>query len=210
MNIGLGLGAFVEICSILGEDSIATLDTLKKLNIETVEALKDYPDLEAALKKHPMKYITRKNLLDGVSVLREKYPPKITQRKPQAAPSSAAAEGAAEFSASERPGDGPEMDLATRHLLADCAAANDFDAVIRMVEADPRQVNAARPGGKSGWTLLHQAASYGNYDGVKKLLELKADPSLRSKDDSTAAALAEEYGQTKIAELIHRAEKEQR
>jgi uncharacterized protein len=54
----------------------------------------------------------------------------------------------------------------------------------------------------SGWTLLHQAAYFGEFDAVKRLMTLGADPSIKGKDGKTAAEVAMERDHKSLHNFI--------
>jgi hypothetical protein len=66
-------------------------------------------------------------------------------------------------------------EAALRGRLADAARSHDWPAVLALLADRPGLVNACRPGGKSLYAPLHQAASGGAQPGViERLLELGA------------------------------------
>jgi hypothetical protein len=68
-----------------------------------------------------------------------------------------------------------------RQRLADCAKRYDWPGVFAVLDAEPGLVNAARPGGRSWYAPLHQAAHAGTAaDVVGRLVELGAWRGLRN------------------------------
>lgn len=68
-----------------------------------------------------------------------------------------------------------------RQQLADCAKQYDWPGVFAVLEAAPGLVNSARPGGKSWYAPLHQAAHTGAVvDVVERLVQLGAWRGLRN------------------------------
>lgn len=71
--------------------------------------------------------------------------------------------------------------------------------MVSLLVAQDAEVNVAQHG---GWTPLHQAASHGDMQMVKFLLESGADPSLESDDGRTAADMARENKFGQVAGLL--------
>ena len=74
--------------------------------------------------------------------------------------------------------------------------------MVSLLVAQDADVNVAQHG---GWTPLHQAASHGDEQMVKFLLESGADPSLESDDGRTAADMARENKFGQVAGLLEEA-----
>ena len=60
--------------------------------------------------------------------------------------------------------------------------------------------------GPSGLNTLHSLALGGSLAGVKVLLELGADPHMKTNSGKTARALAEQMGWQRVAEVLGAAE----
>lgn len=209
------------MCYIRGADSDHLQDIFAHLSITTLEEVRDRADITEELKPFNIRYVVRHNLLAGIAVMRDRYPP---QKAPQhrlsnvsgisaisnisdvAGPIVSTASMSSSFSNVPTEHGKPVMDARSRHHLADLAADGEFEEVIKIVEADPRVVNLCRPGGKGKWTLLHQAASYGNDEAIKSLLGFGADPRLKNSSGHTAADVAEEFEQDACTELLRAAE----
>ena len=70
---------------------------------------------------------------------------------------------------------------------------------VRLLVAYGAQLNVAQRG---GWTPLHQAADHGHQEMVEFLLEVGADPSLKSADGRTPREMAAEKGFDQTAALL--------
>jgi hypothetical protein len=78
-----------------------------------------------------------------------------------------------------------------RGALANSARAGDWDSVFALLHQTPTWVNAARPGGTSGFTPLHQAAYLGAPDAVVcRLLEMGAWRILRAANGELPVDIA--------------------
>lgn len=87
--------------------------------------------------------------------------------------------------------------IAAGHRLADAARDGDWPAVMRILDQSPESVsiNRWRPGGKSWFTVLHQAAWHGAPTSViAELIERGAWTSLRDAKGRTPRHVAEEVG----------------
>lgn len=87
-----------------------------------------------------------------------------------------------------------------RQQLADRAKASDWSGVLAILTAYPTLVNATRPGGRSLYATLHQAA----YDGapvevVHQLLARGAWRTLRTARGERSSDIAERRGHTHLA-----------
>lgn len=226
-----GVVDFFEMCYIRGADSDHLQDIFAHLNIQSLEELRDRIDVSEELKPFNLRYVVRHNLLAGIAVLRDRYPPvkkasdqsRLSVSSNMSSYSTASAahnqnsrnsmvssnsmvSTASNFSNVPVENGKPIMDARSRHHLADLAADNEFEEVLAFVEADRRVVNLCRPGGKGKWTLLHQAASYGNKEAILALLSFGADPRLKNSTNQTAADVAEEFEQDVCEEILRRAE----
>lgn len=56
----------------------------------------------------------------------------------------------------------------------------------------------------SGWTLLHQAAYFGNREAAARLIALGANPGSATKAGETPAAVAKSRGHEELAEALKR------
>ncbi len=59
----------------------------------------------------------------------------------------------------------------TQHEFLDYAKFNDWDTVFNFINKYPNIINVSP---SNRWTVLHQAAYYGNIEIIKKLLKLGA------------------------------------
>ena len=96
-----------------------------------------------------------------------------------------------------------EETLIFRHQLAAAARDYDWPQVLTLLEQDASAVNLGRPGGKSGFTTLHQAA-HGNapVEVVQKLLALGAWRSLCTADGAQAVDIAQQQGNGPLVSLL--------
>ena len=91
----------------------------------------------------------------------------------------------------------------TRDQLAAAAKAYAWEKAITILEAHPELINVTRPGGKSLYTPLHQAAN-GNAPPaiIEQLLALGAQPKLRTAKNETALDIARRKSHHTIAQLL--------
>ena len=76
------------------------------------------------------------------------------------------------------------LSVKDQHKFCDECKQRDFDAVKKMLDADPRYVNV-QPGGR--WSALHQFAQAGNEAAVKYLLAKGASLTAKTGDGKTPA-----------------------
>jgi hypothetical protein len=86
--------------------------------------------------------------------------------------------------------------------LADAARDGRWDAVFAVLDADPRLVNVFRPGGRSGFAPLHQAAYHGDAGAVDELLRRGGWLALRSADGERPADVARRRAYQALAERL--------
>lgn len=92
---------------------------------------------------------------------------------------------------------------AQRNGLATAARTGDWDAVFALLRERPAWVNAARPGGSSGFTPLHQAAYLGASEGViRTLLDLGAWRLHRTAAGELPIDVAERRGHRNLVPLL--------
>jgi len=87
-----------------------------------------------------------------------------------------------------------QADINLQHELLNVARdGNDWDTVKRMLKAHPEHINCQPPkhDGTRRWSVLHQAAMFGEVDAVTFLLEQDADVTLTSFDGKTALDVAD-------------------
>lgn len=90
-----------------------------------------------------------------------------------------------------------------RESLADCARAGAWDQVLGQLHERPGWVNAARPGGSSGFTPLHQAAYLGAPPGViRALLDAGAWRLLRTAQGELPIDIARRRGHEHLANIL--------
>jgi len=85
--------------------------------------------------------------------------------------------------------------VAIRHALADAAKNCHWAMVFDLLRSNPDLVNATRPGGRSLYTPLHQAAHGGaTGDVVAELIRLGGFRTLRTANNETALKIARRLG----------------
>ncbi len=89
------------------------------------------------------------------------------------------------------------------HQLADAAKAYNWQKVFEILGKHPELINATRPGGKSQYTPLHQAA-HGNAapEVIQKLLVMGASLTLRNVESERAIDIAERKGHQHLIQLL--------
>jgi len=205
-----GLVDFLEMCQLKGVDLDSMQDILAHMEIFTMEDLRNRASFEQDLKLYNVRHVTRHHLLEGLGIIRRKYPPPPEfEVGAMSTPSMMSMQKqASRITMSGAPSHQSTQLISEkeRHALADLAAEGDFDAVFPIVEADPRVVNLCRPGGTGKWTMLHQAASFGNAEACQRLLELRANPTLKNSSRQTPADVAEDFDQEDVMDLLRVAE----
>ncbi|MDP9371072.1 MAG: ankyrin repeat domain-containing protein [Chloroflexota bacterium] len=84
---------------------------------------------------------------------------------------------------------------ARRQYLADRAKSYDWAAVLATLSQQPDLINSTRPGGRSLYTVLHQAAHGGApIDAVERLLAFGAWRTLRTAQGERPVDIAERGG----------------
>ncbi|WP_053667102.1 ankyrin repeat domain-containing protein [Streptomyces sp. MMG1121] len=92
---------------------------------------------------------------------------------------------------------------AQRDRLADAARDGHWHTVFEILEKDRKAVNTARLEGRSGYTLLHQAAWHGaSAETVGRLLEAGAWRTLRAGDGARAVDIAARRGHHHITAAL--------
>lgn len=92
-----------------------------------------------------------------------------------------------------------------RHItrrLADAARAADWPAVFAVLDENADLVNLARPGGRSGFAPLHQAAYHGDAAAAHELLRRGAWLSLPTASGELAHEIAQRRGHARLAEEL--------
>lgn len=96
-----------------------------------------------------------------------------------------------------------EWARAARQRIADCGRTYDWSGLLSAVEQHPRFVNAARPGGRSLYAPLHQAAHGGAPVAVvERLLALGSWRTLRTADGERPVDIAARRGHTHLTALL--------
>lgn len=94
-------------------------------------------------------------------------------------------------------------DLAIRDRLADAARDGNWYVVLQLVHAHPALVNSPRPGGASGYAVLHQAAWHGvSADTVRLLKGYGAWSGLRASDGFRPVDIAAQRGHRRLADVL--------
>jgi len=89
-----------------------------------------------------------------------------------------------------------------RHLttrLADAARAGDWKSAFAALDENPDLVNLARPGGRSGFAPLHQAAYLGDERAARELVRRGAWLSLPTTSGELACDIAKRRGHARLA-----------
>jgi hypothetical protein len=90
-----------------------------------------------------------------------------------------------------------------RELLANSARDGDWDRVLGVLKDRPDWVNAARLGGSSGYTALHQAAYHGaSVAVVESLLAMRGWRLLRTSRGELPCEIASRRGHSRLSELL--------
>ncbi|MGW0610557.1 ankyrin repeat domain-containing protein [Streptomyces sp. NPDC002788] len=93
--------------------------------------------------------------------------------------------------------------LDERDRYADMARDADWSGVFQVLGKDPGWVNFARPGSRSGFTALHQAAWHGaDFAVVSRLIAHGAWRTQPTRDGRRAVDVARERGHTHLLELL--------
>lgn len=93
--------------------------------------------------------------------------------------------------------------LKERDRFADLARDADWDGVFAELAEHPERVNLARPGNRSGFAPLHQAAWHGAGIGVvSRLIAHGAWRTQRTRDGRLPVDIARERGHTQLLELL--------
>ena len=92
--------------------------------------------------------------------------------------------------------------------LANAAKVYDWDKVLHLLYANPELINATRPGGKSWYTPLHQAAHGGAQVAVvQRMLALGASTTQRTANGDRAVDIARQKGHEYLIKLLEPVEK---
>jgi hypothetical protein len=92
---------------------------------------------------------------------------------------------------------------AVRERIADHGRSYDWAGLLAAIEEHPEYVNAARPGGRSWYAPLHQAAHGGAPVAVvERLLALGAWRMLRAADGARPVDIAARRGHTHLTALL--------
>lgn len=90
-----------------------------------------------------------------------------------------------------------------RDRFADLARDADWDGLFEELGRNPGWINLPRPGNRSGFAPLHQAAWHGaDFAVVSRLLAHGAWRSRRARDGRRAVDVARERGHTHLLELL--------
>ncbi|WP_030253060.1 ankyrin repeat domain-containing protein [Streptomyces violens] len=96
-----------------------------------------------------------------------------------------------------------EWYLKERDRLADTARDADWNGLFEELGKHPRRVNLPRPGNRSGFAPLHQAAWHGaDFAVVSRLIAHGAWRTQRTRDGRRAVDIAREQGHTHLLELL--------
>ena len=97
----------------------------------------------------------------------------------------------------------PYRGLRMRHALADAARGYDWPRVLRILGDHPECVNASRPGGRSRYAPLHQAAHGGAPVWVaSRLIDLGAWRTLRTRDGERPVDIARRRGRPSLIPIL--------
>ena len=96
-----------------------------------------------------------------------------------------------------------ENKISIEHQLADAAKAYNWQKVFEILGNQPNLINSTRPGGKSRYTPLHQAA-HGNAlpKVIQKLMRMGASLTIRNAEDERAADIAERKEHRHLIQLL--------
>ncbi|GCB45053.1 ankyrin repeat domain-containing protein [Streptomyces sp. NL15-2K] len=90
-----------------------------------------------------------------------------------------------------------------RDRFADTARDADWDGLFEELGRHPERVNLPRPGNRSGFAPLHQAAWHGaDFAVVSRLIAHGAWRTQRTRDGRRAVDVAREQGHTHLLELL--------
>jgi hypothetical protein len=90
-----------------------------------------------------------------------------------------------------------------RFALADAAKAYDWPCVFELISENKDFINSCRPGGKSLFTLLHQAAHGGApVEVIRRLIDLGAWRTLQNTRGERAVDVAERRGHQHLREIL--------
>jgi len=96
-----------------------------------------------------------------------------------------------------------ESSLLSRIELADAAKAGDWTKVLNLLEADSELINVCRPGGKSQFAPLHQAAYCGASESVvQRLIDAGAWRTLQNSRGERAIDVAQRKGHTHLLRVL--------
>lgn len=96
-----------------------------------------------------------------------------------------------------------EWYLSERDRLSDTARDADWNGLFEELGRHPGRVNLPRPGNRSGFAALHQAAWHGaDFAVVSRLLAHGAWRTQRTRDGRRAVDIAREQGHTHLLELL--------
>ena len=96
-----------------------------------------------------------------------------------------------------------ESSLQSRIELADAAKAGDWPKVLTLLESDLSLINVCRPGGKSLFAPLHQAAYCGAPESVvQRLIDAGAWRTLQNSRGERAIDVAQRRGHTHLFRLL--------
>ena len=97
----------------------------------------------------------------------------------------------------------PYRGLRMRHELADAARGYDWPRVLRILGDHPECVNASRPGGRSRYAPLHQAAHGGAPWWVaNRLIDMGAWRTLRTRDGERPVDIARRRGRLALIPIL--------
>lgn len=91
---------------------------------------------------------------------------------------------------------------ATLTQLADASRGGDWATVFSLLDQDDALVNACRPGGRSGYAPLHQAAYHGDADAAAALVRRGAFLALRTASGERACDVARRKGHDRLAPVL--------
>ena len=95
-----------------------------------------------------------------------------------------------------------ESSLQSRIKLADAAKAGDWTKVLTMLESDSSLINVCRPGGKSLFAPIHQAAYCGVSESVvQRLLDAGAWRTLQNSRGERAVDVAQRRGHAHLFQM---------
>ncbi|MFJ6541629.1 ankyrin repeat domain-containing protein [Streptomyces sp. NPDC091385] len=95
------------------------------------------------------------------------------------------------------------MYLAERDRFADLARDADWDGVFGVLEEHPEWAGVPRPGNRSGFAPLHQAAWHGaGFAVVSRLIAHGAWRTQRARDGRRPVDVARERGHTRLVDLL--------